>query len=59
LLAQSVEQRTFNPLVAGSNPAQPTIDHRAVEPSLIAQSPPFALSFVSLNLFAPTWCALI
>ena len=24
LLAQSVEQRTFNPLVAGSNPAQPT-----------------------------------
>ena len=25
LLAQSVEQRTFNPLVAGSNPAQPTI----------------------------------
>ncbi len=26
LLAQSVEQRTFNPLVAGSNPAQPTID---------------------------------
>jgi tRNA A37 threonylcarbamoyladenosine dehydratase len=28
-LAQSVEQRTFNPLVAGSNPARPTIaqDH--------------------------------
>ena len=26
LLAQSVEQRTFNPLVAGSNPAQPTIE---------------------------------
>ncbi len=26
LLAQSVEQRTFNPLVAGSNPAQPTTD---------------------------------
>ena len=24
LVAQSVEQRTFNPLVAGSNPAQPT-----------------------------------
>ncbi len=24
LLAQSVEQRTFNPLVAGSSPAQPT-----------------------------------
>ena len=24
LLAQLVEQRTFNPLVAGSNPAQPT-----------------------------------
>ena len=23
-LAQSVEQRTFNPLVAGSNPARPT-----------------------------------
>ncbi len=24
LLAQSVEQRTFNPLVVGSSPAQPT-----------------------------------
>ncbi len=24
-LAQLVEQRTFNPLVAGSNPARPTI----------------------------------
>ena len=26
LVAQSVEQRTFNPLVPGSNPGQPTKD---------------------------------
>ena len=28
LLAQSVEQRTFNPLVTGSSPVQPTPHHR-------------------------------
>ena len=33
LLAQSVEQRTFNPLVAGSNPAQPTIKQGSREGS--------------------------
>src|SRR5439155_21364027 len=27
-LAQLVEQRTFNPLVAGSNPARPTTNHQ-------------------------------
>ena len=41
-LAQSVEQRTFNPLVAGSNPARPTIGtevrwHRVRTPGLLAQ----------------------
>ncbi len=35
-LAQSVEQRTFNPLVAGSNPARPTNNKRDI--------PPFALT---------------
>jgi hypothetical protein len=27
-LAQLVEQRTFNPLVAGSNPARPTMNYQ-------------------------------
>jgi hypothetical protein len=36
-LAQLVEQRTFNPLVAGSNPARPTIHHRYIlEPRFTA-----------------------
>jgi hypothetical protein len=30
-LAQLVEQRTFNPLVAGSNPARPTTNSVAPE----------------------------
>ena len=30
-LAQLVEQRTFNPLVAGSNPARPTIESTSYE----------------------------
>ena len=37
LLAQSVEQRTFNPLVAGSNPAQPTTSARGRAQGLLAQ----------------------
>ena len=55
-LAQLVEQRTFNPLVAGSSPARPTTNLRYQIKALRVIVTPF---FVSAAVRSSTYCAVL
>ena len=55
-LAQLVEQRTFNPLVAGSNPARPTTNLLYQMKALRVIVTPF---FVSAAVRSFTYCAVL